>query len=120
MKYIIIDPEDGIFLGTTGRSEISEHLGHGVPDDARIIALFSSHNVFDITKAAAFPTEKDAKVYLHRYIGRRCPDAFVAPIETDDMAFAPYVDVVDIIRAGYSEYTEDMVDALPMQSQHIH
>jgi hypothetical protein len=32
----------------------------------------------------------------------------------------PYVDAVDILKAGYGRYIEDMLDALPMPSQELH
>ena len=118
MKYIIIDPEDGVFLGTAGRHQIG-HLEMDIPPEARTIALFSSNNVFDITKAAAFFDEEEAKQYLRQYIGRRFPKAFIAKINvpTD---FNPYVDVVDIVKSGYGQYALDMIDAMPMDNQNIH
>lgn len=117
MKYIIIDPEEGVFLGTTGRNEIIDK--HNIPDDARVIALFSSHNVFDLTKAAAFHSKSDAYRYMHHYIKKRCPDAFVAEIKSDK-EYSPYAHVIEIVKAGYGEYVADMIDALPMDNQTIH
>ena len=116
-KYVIIDPDDGVFLGTTGRNDIPEFVD--VPRDARVVALFSGNNIFDLTKAVAFFHEEDAHTYLNTYISRRCPTAFVAPIRTEkDMT--PYVDAVDILKAGYGRYIEDMLDSLPMPSQELH
>lgn len=116
-KFIIIDPEDGVFLGTTNRNDLPPYVD--IPQDARIVALFSANNIFDLTKAVAFFHEDDAKKYLNTYIARRCPDAFVASIETNKNE-TPYVDAVDILKAGYGSYIEDMVDALPMLSQELH
>jgi hypothetical protein len=31
-----------------------------------------------------------------------------------------YVDVIDLIKSGYTQYTHDMVDALPMDNETIH
>lgn len=116
-KYVIIDPEDGVFLGTTGRSELPSHLS--VPEDASIIALFSSNNIFDLTKAVAFFEKEDAQGYLNTYISRRYPSAFIAPVETYEEE-SNYVDVVDMVKSGYGEYLEDMIDAIPMPSQATH
>lgn len=115
-KYIIIDPEDGVFLGTTGRAAAEAYID--VPQGARVIALFSNNNIFDLTKAAAFLSEKDAKDYMHAYIKRPYSDAFIADVESSSKD--PYVDVVDIIKSGYGEYVEDMIDAMPMPSQYYH
>ena len=115
-KYIIIDPEDGIFLGTTGRDVAEAFID--VPRSARVVALFSGNNIFDLTKAAAFFSERDADEYMRAYIKRLGSNAFVANVESESKD--PYVDVVDIIKSGYGEYVEDMIDAMPMLSQHIH
>lgn len=115
-KYIIIDPEDGIFLGTTGRDTAEAFID--IPRSARVIALFSGNNIFDLTKAAAFYSEKDADDYMRAYIKRPSSGAFVAEVKSESKD--PYVDVVDIIKSGYGEYVEDMIDAMPMLSQHVH
>lgn len=115
-KYIIIDPEDGVFLGTTGRDAAESYID--VPRGARIIALFSNNNIFDLTKAAAFRSENDAKDYMDAYIKRPHSNAFIADVESDSKD--PYVDVIDIIKSGYGEYVEDMIDAMPMPNQFYH
>lgn len=115
-KYVIIDPEDGIFLGTTGRDTAEAFID--VPKGARVIALFSGNNIFDLTKAAAFFSERDADEYMRAYIKRRSSGAFVAMVESDSKE--PYVDVIDLVKSGYGVYVEDMIDAIPMLSQHVH
>ena len=116
-KYVIIDPEDGVFLGTTGRNDIPPYVD--MPQSAKIVALFSGNNIFDLTKAVAFFHKEDAHSYLNQYISRRCPEAFVVPIETAKDT-TPYVDAVDILKAGYGRYIIHMIDAIPMVSQEIH
>ena len=115
-KYVIIDPEDGVFLGTTGRDNAEAFID--IPRGARVIALFSGNNIFDLTKAAAFFTERDANEYMKAYIKRPSSGAFVAKVESDSKE--PYVDVIDLIKSGYGEYVVDMIDAIPMLSQDIH
>lgn len=115
-KYVIIDPEDGVFLGTTGRDTAEAFID--VPKGARVIALFSGNNIFDLTKAAAFFTERDADDYMKAYIKRPYSGAFVAVVESDSKE--PYVDVIDLIKSGYGKYVEDMVDAIPMPNQLFH
>jgi hypothetical protein len=116
MKYIIIDPEEGVFLGTAKNDELDSISG--VPAGVKILALFSTHNIFDITKAVSFNSSNEAEQYLKTYIQRGCPKAFVAKI--DAPASNEFVDVIDIIKAGYGEYTREMVDAIPMYNKEIH
>lgn len=111
MRYIIIDPEEGVFLGTHGTPIPS----YGV----RIVPLFSKQNVFEITKAVSFATERDAKTYLAKYLKSTCPESFVVPIDSRD-AKVEYVDVIDIVRAGYGKYALGMIDAMPMHNTSIH
>lgn len=116
-KFVIIDPEDGVFLGTTGANEVTPYID--IPREAKIIALFSGNNVFDLTKAVAFFHEEDARSYYKSYLRGRYPDAFIAEVETSKND-TPYVDTIEILKAGYGSYIGDMIDALPMPSQELH
>lgn len=123
MKFMILDPDEGIFLGTT-REEPHSMFGAELSKADRQsgnarIALFSSHNIFDITKAVAFLTEEDATKYMNTYIKRRCPKAQVVPVFSDNTN-EPYVDVIDIVKSGYGEHAWDLIDAMPMPSQYFH
>lgn len=111
MRYIIIDPAEGIFLGT-----------HGSPVPARgvrIIPLFSKENMFEITKAASWPTHEAAVSYMNRYLKQWCPSAFVVQIASVDSK-QDFVDVIDIVKSGYGEYAKEMVDAIPMDNRSVH
>lgn len=116
VKHIIIDPHEGIFLGTLKNHETS--FMDRAPDDNRLLALFSTNNIMDITKAVAFPDKEDAYKYMFQYIKKSYPQAFVAAIKDDSLG--PYVDTVAIVKAGFGEYAWDMIDALPMPSQLDH
>jgi hypothetical protein len=110
-RYIIIDPEEGIFLGT-----------HGTPipsQGVKIVPLFSNMNIFEITKAASFPVKNEANTYLNKYLKSSYPKAFIAPVESKDSK-TEFVDVIDIIKAGYGKYAEGMVEAIPMGNRSIH
>ena len=115
-KYIIIDEESGIFLGTAKNEDV---MLLDVPRDAKIIALFSSNNVLDITKAVGFFTLEDAQEYIKKYLIRWTPDAYVVEIDNNEDD-SPYVDIVDIVKAGYGHHAWDMIDAMPMPSQYFH
>ena len=119
MKYIIVHPTEGIFLGTTKNHGLDIESQDGEKRDPRLIALFSSNNIFDITKAVGFFSEKDAYEYMRTYITRKFPESFVVGVEDKDKK-TPYVDVIDIVKAGYGQYAWDMIDAMPMPSQMDH
>ena len=115
-KYIIIDPVEGIFLGTAKNEDLN--FMEVEPGDKRLVALFSNNNILDITKAIVFLSEKDVLRYLRTYIRDKYPDAFVGTVE--DESDALYVDTIAIVKSGYGEYAWDMIDALPMQSELVH
>lgn len=115
-KHIIIDSEAGIFLGTAKNDEV-EYFD--VPPGTKIVALFSSNNILDITKAVGFFTKDEAEDYLNVYLKRFARTAFIVPIyDCDDKS--PYVDIIDIVKAGYGEHAWDMIDAMPMPNQYFH
>ena len=105
MRYIIVDTDQGVFLGTR---EDPGRRGVGM--------LFSENNLYDLTRAASWKSEKEAQDYLHHYIKRHLPESFVAAIESD----SEHVDVVDIIKSGYGSYCAGMIEAIPMHSIQIH
>ena len=107
MRYIIIDPHEGVFLGTK-----SEPARGGV----KVLVLFSRNNFLEITKAVSWKTIKEAESYLTSFISRGFPDAFVAEVYSEK----DYVDVIDLAKAGYSDYTVEMFEALPMENISIH
>jgi hypothetical protein len=43
-------------------------------------------------------------------------DYGIIQVETKDK----YVSIIDIIKAGYEEYTHNLIDFLPMDSEAIH
>jgi hypothetical protein len=110
MRYIIIDPEDGVFLGTHGNP---------TPGGVRIIPLFSKQNLFEITKAASWSTKDEASAYLNRYLRYDCPKAFVAEINFVNSK-QDFVDVIQIVKSGYGRYAEEMIDAIPMDNRTVH
>lgn len=107
MRYIIIDPEEGVFLGT---KDDPTRRGVGM--------LFSNHNLFELTKACSWKTEKSARDYLNYYIKRHLPYAHVAPVDVSDNT--EHVSVIDIIKSGYAEYCAGMIEAIPMDNTRIH
>ena len=105
MRYIIIDPKEGVFLGTRER-----------PDTGDYGMLFSRNNMFEITKATAWDNRAGAEKYLNRYVKQFCPFSYVVEIDSNE----DYVDIVDIIRSGYGDCAHDMMNFIPMYSDSIH
>tara|TARA_B110000503_G_scaffold22114_1_gene33927 strand:+ start:1750 stop:2073 length:324 start_codon:yes stop_codon:yes gene_type:complete len=107
MRYIIIDPDEGIFLGTREDKEMG---GMGM--------LFSSHNFLYITRAVCWDNKDDARSYMFRHIKRHLQYCFIA--EIDSTTKNKYVDIKDICNAGFGDYATDMIDALDMPSEAVH
>lgn len=107
MRYIIIDPDEGIFLGTRKDEEMG---GMGM--------LFSSHNFLYITRATCWKTKEEATAYLYKHIKRHLKFSFVAEVDSDSTS--QFVDVGDICRSGHADFATEMIDALYMPSEAVH
>jgi len=99
MRYAIIEEDLGFFLGAFQK--------YGV---------FAKTDVFGLHKAFGFDTDEEAQDFIDAYLGRDRGEWKVVGINTDDK----YVDVVDLLKSGYSKYTYQMVDALPMTNFQVH
>lgn len=98
-KYIVINKEKGVFLGA--------YSGY---------AFFAKTDPVGIPKAFAFDTPDVAKLFIDTNMTRYANNTFYVPIETK----STYPSVSDIIKAGYGDYTYNMMDYLPMPSEAIH
>jgi hypothetical protein len=100
MRYVIVDRKEGVFLGT--------HIDDTDDPEGLVFVLWSKDNVFSCHKAYSFDNKGDAEMFADTTL-KRWPLAQVASVKSPDK----YVDVVDLIKAGLSRYTFDMVDCLP-------
>lgn len=107
MRYIVIDEDYGVFLGT--RKDI---------DNDGVGMLFSAHNFLELTSAVSWKTYEEAQRYMLRYIKPHVPDAFIGKI--DSSTKTEYVTIIDICKAGYGDLATEMVDALPMNNMTVH
>lgn len=98
-KYIIINKEKGVFLGA--------YSGY---------AFFAKTDPVGIPKAFAFDTPEVATLFINSNMARYANNTFYAPIETN----STYPSVAEIIKAGYGDYTYNMMDYLPMPSEAVH
>ncbi len=99
MKYLIVEKDRGLFLGAYRNN-----------------FLFARNNIFPIVKAPSFDTEQDAEYYIENYLKTDGRTYGVIQVESKDK----YVSVIDVIKAGYKEYTHNLIDFLPMDSEAIH
>lgn len=99
MRYLIVEKELGLFLGVYQN-----------------IFLFSKMNIFPIVKVPSFDSDEDAKYYIEKYFPNENKKYSVINIETKDK----YVNVIDIIKAGYTDYTDELINFIPMLSGAIH
>lgn len=102
----------GVFLGTYNGYDL------GMEDDGRVYACFAANNPFGLTTACSFKTERAAHHYIEDFFGtRKARQLKTLEVETD----TEFPTVVDLIKAGYSEQTFDMIDGLHAEgSQTIH
>lgn len=110
MRYVILDKREGVFLGT--HIDYSRDVDEG---DEIVYVLWAKDNVFSVTKAYSFQKREEARLFADTTL-RRWPRAQVVGIDTDEK----YVDVVDLLKQGYADYTYDMVDCIPCPSETVH
>ncbi len=99
MKYLIVEKDRGLFLGAYRNN-----------------FLFARNNIFPIVKAPSFDTEQDAEYYIENYLKTDERTYGIIQVQSKDK----YVSVIDVIKAGYKEYTHNLIDFLPMDSEAIH
>jgi hypothetical protein len=99
MRYAIIDKDLGFFLGAFQK-----------------YAVFAKTDVFGLHKAFGFSTKEEANRFINEYLGQDRGEWFVVGIDTND----EYIDVVDLLKSGYEDYTHDMIDSIPMTNVEIH
>ena len=107
MKYIIIDPDKGIFLGTR---HDDENDGVGM--------LFSAYNFLELTQAVCWDTRRQCFEYMHKFIRPHLHHCFIAEIES--YSEKSYVSIADICRSGYGDHGTEMIDALHMPNTWTH
>ena len=98
-RVIVVEKDRGVFLGN--------YSG---------IAIFSKNDVLESTKAYGFLNKKEATRFVKEYLPALKNTVEYIEIPTEGMM---YVDIVDIIKAGYPHYAEDMFLNMPTQ-QTIH
>jgi hypothetical protein len=116
-RYIIIDQNRGVFLGTYADEDVAEDPSAETSD--KRYALFASNNPFCITKACSFNSENMAQAYIKDvFAPRRWEELDAMPIESDE----EYPDVIEIIKSGYGDHIYDMLDGLfdDMEDATIH
>jgi hypothetical protein len=104
MRYLIVEKENGIFLG------MLKHM-----------ALFSKTNMFPIKSAISFDSEKEAEMFansLHAMFSDVEENMKFGVISID--ANDRYVHLYDILKAGYANYAHGMMHSLYMPSDEIH
>lgn len=100
-RTIIVHSDRGIFLGT--------YAGY---------IIFSKQDTLESTKAYGFETEERARSYVESYLPTLKDDVVFVSVGCSNSSV--YVDVVDIIKAGYWQYAEEMFANLPVLNHTIH
>lgn len=100
-SYIAVHKKRGIYLGVVS--------GY---------ALFSESSMAISSKAIRFEDPGDIQSFFSSVLPALSEDIEPVKIQTNETG--NYVGVADILKSGYYNYTDSMVDALPSQSESIH
>lgn len=96
-KYVIVDYNQGVFLGTVNPYYV-----------------FANNDEYGIDRAYAFDTKRDAELFIRKHLSTyRDLKMFIAPVRIN----GEYAELKDLIEAGLSEYTSLMLDAMPLPTE---
>lgn len=100
-SYIAVHEKKGIYLGIVA--------GY---------ALFSNTDVAFTSKAIRFQSADEVMKFFETYL----PNLYegVSAVEIQTKETGNYVDIVDILKSGYYDHTDSMVEALPITNDTIH
>jgi hypothetical protein len=102
-KTLIYEKTRGIFIGTIGN-----------------IAVFSRQDVLQSTKAFGFAKKQEAVAYVEKFMPsiKDTAEFIEIPVNVGNLSIEKpdehdYIDVVDIIRAGYGKHSKEMFLNMP-------
>ena len=126
-RYVIVDDENGVFLGTYTMADFQEQIeeeflsdGEYIPehDLDRSFALFAKDNPFSIHRACSFETKEEARRFILDSFG---PTAKRLRLKTAPVQCSSYYpDIVELIKSGLGDATFDMLDGLESPSKKMH
>jgi hypothetical protein len=99
MRHLIIEKDLGLFLGY--------YKG---------LFLFAKENVLPVTKVPSYESIEEAEYYISQYLPKKNKKYGTIKVATKER----YVSVVEIVKQGYTDYTHDMINYLPMLTETIH
>lgn len=103
LRYIIVDEEMGVFLGTYDAEQL------GIEGDHRMYACFAENNPFGLTTACSFKTMRIAEHFINDMFPKKKQGSLLAlPVQTD----TEFPSVVDMIKSGYVDHCGDMLDQM--------
>lgn len=97
-KIVAINKDLGVFLGTVSGC-----------------AIFSKNDPIGIQSAVGFTSIEEAESYFD-LLPKAKKDLFFIEVESRTM----YPTCVDIIKAGYGKYADEMFEIFPSPSDHYH
>ena len=99
MKHLIIEKDLGLFLGY--------YKG---------LFLFAKENMLPVTRAPSYDSIEEAEYYISQYLPKKDKKYGVISVVSKER----YVNVIEIIKQGYADYTHSMINYLPMLTETIH
>lgn len=116
-KWILVDKNRGIFLGTYSPDDIGEswkdliEVYDGKAANLKLFALFSKQNPYDFDYAITFPTKSACHIFaLDMFSGVSGLSMRGEEVEVNESD--KFISVIDLIKQGYVDEIGSMSEAL--------
>jgi hypothetical protein len=101
------------------KSYIAVHKTHGIYLGVLSgVALFSNSEIVFSSKAIRFNSEEEIHNLFAKSATKLADQIQIVPVTTKSTDY--YVDVVDIIKSGYTKHTDSMIQNMYMPNETIH
>jgi len=104
-RFLILDEKLGVYLGSYDAS-IFEDIIDITQSANKRYAAFAGCNPFGVVHGLTFDDTQQAEIFMYSTFPK---DVFTVKVVSIEME-SEVASVIDIIRAGYGDYTHDMLD----------
>lgn len=114
-RYVIVDEENGVFLGTYSPARMKMLLNIEDDEVEQSYALFARDNPFTVARSCSFESVSEAQWFIYQNFGSNL-ELTIEPVKCS----SKYPDVVELIKSGLEHATFDMMDGLDYISETVH
>jgi hypothetical protein len=101
-RFLILDKNLGVYLGSYDASIFEDEP----TEPGKRYAAFAGCNPFGIVHGLTFDNTEQAEIFMYSTFPKASFEVSVASIQLESKVAS----VLDIIKAGYGDYTHDMLD----------